>query len=595
MKKKLVSMGLLVGLLALAGCGPATTTSSVGGGNSSTSPDSTGGTTITEQDLERGITTYTDTDGEVKPLNRDTIYRNAGSPHVASYSEGMPEKQKLLVAPMRFEDYDGIVADDALLEKIRIAFDGTDEETAAVGGYISVSSFYEKSSYGKGAFDVVVLPCWIDYPGSPEEFRTAANAAGGGGIYASNYVRNWYRGEYAKDGHGQLGEDAHPWTYFDSDKDGYLDLIWNVYAYPQYGSGDNPDKNNDFWWAYVTYNLQTSPNVADPTVKTLAFASTNFMTQYNGYDSHTFIHETGHTLGLSDYYDYNNTWKPLGRVDYMDGNLGDHNAYSKFALGWVNPYILHEEDIDGVADEDGKGEGVTSATVTLRHGSSSGDALVLASPGYNGTAFDEYLILELMGPYGLCETDYKNGYDMSSGFKEPGIRVIHVDARAYANNWSTYIDDPDLVGQEATELRVGNTYGGRAGIGIDGDYWGHGTGTGPNKYSEYSYFTEASLVESTITDRNWMNTASYQATTASLFTRGARFVGGENSLWTKAFFPSKSNLWNKAKTITAGASTMQQTFTVDEEMDCNFSFRVNSIEEDPEYGVKATITVTLAD
>ncbi len=579
MKKKYISLGLLVGLLALSGCGGG---ANPGSGSTSTSTGGATGSSITEEDLDRGITTYTDTDGVEKPLNRDTLYRNAGDPHVASYSVGS-EKSKLLVAPFRFQNYSGIVADDALLEKIRIAFDGTPEETEEVGGYISVSEFYEQSSFDKGAFDVVVLPCWVDYSGSPAQFQNAAG--GNAGIYAAEYVRTWYLNEYAKDGHGLLGADwEYEWRDFDADKDGYLDLMWTVYAYP-YTQNDT-----SFWWAYVTYT-SNQPNMTTPMVKTLAWASTNFMSAYNGYDSHTFIHETGHTLGLNDYYDYNNTWKPMGRVDYMDNNVGDHNAYSKFALGWINPYILREGDIDGVADENDVGEGVTSAVITLRQSSLSGDALVLASPGYNGTAFDEYLIMELVGPYGLCETDYSAGYDGTSGYTVPGIRLLHVDARARATNWSSYVQDADLIGQTATDIRVSNTYKGRMGVGNDSDYWPHETSSSV----EYDYFTEVSLIESTILPTNWTNSASYQATNSSLFQKGSSFRCDPRYGWTEEFFPSRSRLWNKAKTITGNPSSLNQTFEIDESVGCNFNFRVNDIVTDPEYGAIATVTVTLAD
>ena len=57
-------------------------------------------------------------------------------------------------------------------------------------------------------------------------------------------------------------------------------------------------------------------------------------------DTHTYIHETGHFLGLNDYYSDTPTYSPIGKHDMMDANVGDHNSYSKMLLGWTKPYLV---------------------------------------------------------------------------------------------------------------------------------------------------------------------------------------------------------------------------------------------------------------
>ena len=344
-----------------------TSTSAVDTGSAASSEETKAD--ITNEDLPKGVTTYQAADGTTHNLNRSSIYKAAGDPHVNSAPEN-GKKQKLLVNPLRFQKDEGdpndnIVADDALLNKITKAFTATDEELEPLAGakIYSVKSFYEQSSYGKGAFDVVVLPCWVDYNGTPSQFKTASGA-NGGGVHASTYLKNWYITEYNKANHGALGADwQYTWNDFDSDKDGFIDLVWNVYAYPY------TETSTEFWWAYVTYT-SSDPSVASPNVKTLAFASTNFISKFNGYDTHTLIHETGHTYGVLDYYDYNNVWKPMGGVDLMDQNIGDHNAFSKFHYGWVNPWVIKEDMLTG-----GK-----VAEITLRATTLTGDCLVERQP-----------------------------------------------------------------------------------------------------------------------------------------------------------------------------------------------------------------------
>ncbi len=575
--KKISALALLGLALALGSCsGGGNETSSTASstasssGTSSSESSSASGEVITNEDLSKGVTEYKDADGNTKMLTRSQLYANAGNPHVNSYPT-TGKKQKLLVAPIKFtenpdDEKDTIKADDALLEKIRITFTGTQEEIDKVGGTISVQSFYEQSSFGKGAFDVVMIPTWIDFGETAKEYEKSSG--GQAGVSAAERVRKWYIAEYAKDNHGELGADAYSLDDLDSDDDGFIDLIWNVYAYP-YSSGDT-----SFWWAYVTYTGNSAGTLKSPTVQTLAWASTNFLSEgSNGYESRTFIHETGHTLGLDDYYDYNKEWSPAGGIDYMDQNLGDHNSYSKFAYGWVNPWVLKEEDLEG-----GK-----SAEITLRLATTSGDSLVLASPNYNNTAFDEYMMVELVGPYGLCKKDYTT----QAGFTQYGIRVWHVDARATSSKGyeqEEVFSTPDEVGQKAYDLRNDNS---KLGRGHDGDYWTTSSG------AKRSY-SQLSILEASWNDANAQTNTTYKASNSSLFRKNSTFnlkdSGGKDRA--SVYMPSQSALWNKAKKITNKNKTKQEV-SVDETMTCNYSFRVSSIENDSTYGAVAKIKVTL--
>ena len=522
-KKYALGMFALLTVLVVGCTGDPTsssTTTSSGTSQSNTTTSTGSENYLTNDDLERGKTTYVDDNGETQDLTINTLYTNANSPHLDPLKE-----LHAMVVPFGFTDSDlQDVQSEANIERIRTVFFGDDEEIADVNGWISVADYYQTSSYGKSTFTGEVLPTWVVYNGTSSSFqRTYGTSLGVG---AAEYARTWYINEYAKENHGSLGADAHDITWFDQNNDGYLDLVWVVYSHP------TSQNDTNSWWAYVTYT-GNNPNTASPTVKTLGWASIDWMNNsYGGYDPHTFIHETGHTYGLNDYYDYTNTWK-----------------------------------------------------VTLRPFTTTGDCFVIASPGYNGTAFDEYLMVELVAPIGdLNYQDYRGGYQSTTGYTKPGLRITHVDSRVYASGQhdSYLADNPE----DGVDIRVNNTHGGRSGIGIDADYW-------EREDKSRVYFTQQSLMESTIAETNWTNSATYNATNSSLFTERNFFSLQEGDGWAEAFMPSGSNLWNKAKTIT-GWSGKNQTYEIDETCTMDMELYVESIVEDEEYGYLATVEIYLA-
>ena len=513
----------------------------------------------TNDSFERARTTYTDSYGNEKPLNMQKIYTNQNAPHLDSLSEA-----HVLVVPFGFTD-DSLqsVQTPETIERIRKTFFGTRAEMQAAGAWYSMAEFYKTSSYGLSDFQGDVLPTWCVYNGTSLDFGTSNM-----GIKAAEYARTWYKAEWDKENHGLLGANAQPITYYDANNDGFLDLVWVVYSHPT--------TSDQTWWAYVTYTGNAS-NKTFPTVKTLGWASIDWMDKgFGGLDPHTFIHETGHTYGLDDYYDYNKRWSPMGGVDFMDHNLGDHCMFSKFTLGWTSPWVVDDD-----------------AIITLRPGTTTGDCFILPSPGYNGTAFDEYIMVELMAPVGLAEQDYKNGYESTSGFSEPGLRITHVDARVYKNNHDIYLTDNP---QDGVDFRVCNTQGGRSGIKYDGDYWQIPDPDDSSKIIK-SYYALTTVIESVINPNdNVLKRSTYNVSNSSLFKEGQRFdlkpakAGGYS--WSSVFMPSQTNLWNKAKTTTGWTGNEQKPQEVDETCTFNYSLKVLSIQADAEYGYVAKVKVT---
>ena len=206
------------------------------------------------------------------------------------------------------------------------------------------------------------------------------------------------------------------WQEYDLNQDGCID---NIHFITDYCSSDW----NTNLWPHMFWTNR-SGTVDRPMVNVYSMSGTSFVR-----DSITAIHEQGHIFGLDDYYDYSNDGNSpidyVGHLDMQSYNVFDWNSFSKLTTGWVNPYV-----IDGTRD-------VT--TITMKAASLNGDCLIIPADysTWNGSAFDEYFLLELFAPYGNNKTDWQR-YRNTLG-SAPGVRLYHVDGRCYGSEKT----DPD--------------------------------------------------------------------------------------------------------------------------------------------------------
>ena len=258
MKKSYLLFLSLVAAVAYTGCTPSNPTTPSTPTSTPSTPSTPSWTGKTNEDFAKGKTTYLDGTTE-KALNMNTIYRNTNAPHLDPLKD-----QNVLVIPFGFTDANlQSVQSQATLDRIETTFFGEPGDVDAKGWY-SVKTFYDTSSYGRTEFKGKMVPNWCVYEDTAISFANKKY----GGVEAAEYARNWYVSEYAKDNHGLLGAEAEPLSYFDQDKDGFIDLIWLVYSHPIVQDTD--------WWAYVTYTSNSS-NISKPSVKTLGWASVGFM------------------------------------------------------------------------------------------------------------------------------------------------------------------------------------------------------------------------------------------------------------------------------------------------------------------------------
>lgn len=343
----------------------------------------------------------------------------------------------ILVLPIEFKNYSFSEAD---LNNIEKALNGTDNAY-----WESVASFYEKSSYGKLHLNFHMAPA----------YQT--------GITASEAAKNDY-GYNQKDetekANGQIfvnaavssyKDSSAPLTDFDQDNNGIIDGVIAIYSCPDYLShaytftyDGKAHKDDSLFWAY-TYWCSNSPNLSSPKANTYVWLSADFFSDGGASDPHTLIHEFGHAMGLDDYYSGEVDFQPAGGIDMMDMNITDHDAYSKCALGWTSPYIIDGDDV----------------TLTIRPSESSGDCVLIPTASFNGTLWDEYILLELYTPDGLNELDTKTSYrnKYPKGYSVPGIKIYHIDSRlisCYFNYYdytsTPYVKEPNSIDLEADDV-----------------------------------------------------------------------------------------------------------------------------------------------
>ncbi len=245
--------------------------------------------------------------------------------------------------------------------------------------YESLKNFYERSSYGK--------------------------------LNISGDVYGWYKAQnqrdhYTNDAEGLIEEAL---SYYhnqgvrfdqcDNDGDGEIDYFAVFWTGPDTGWAN-------FWWGWQGYFNDRGYTIDG---KRLG----DFSWQWEEDNPSTIIHETGHALGLADYYDYDDSVGPrggMGGLDIMDGVWGDHNAYSKWILGWLNPEV--------VAD---------LKSLSLQPLSTTPYAVVLSRDFQGESPFSEYFIVQ---------NRYTEGND--SDFPGSGLMILHIDSRLDCDGYTMY-------------------------------------------------------------------------------------------------------------------------------------------------------------
>ncbi len=209
------------------------------------------------------------------------------------------------------------------------------------------------------------------------------------------------------------------YSVYDNDGNGTIDYFAVIWTGPH-------GEWSTFWWGYQTHfsdgaylldgvrldayswqwESRNYPDVYDPeTMNNVEFQPS------------TLIHETGHALGLPDYYDYDGSVGPVGGVgglDMMDATRGDHNCFSKWVLDWITPQVLTQG----------------AQQFTLNSAASTGDAVVIMPDITGDTPFDEFF---------MVQNRYRELNDI--GYPEDGLLIWHVNAELYGDGYDYVYDN----------------------------------------------------------------------------------------------------------------------------------------------------------
>lgn len=375
-----------------------------------TSEDSTTRNPITSQETttKENITTETTTE-ELTTENPLEIEYDLLQDKLDTYGIPSTGDVKILVFAVDFPDSKYNSLTDPSIAEIKTAFNGQSSELE----FESVNSYYQKASFNQlnltaDVFGYYTVEHTRSYYESENNKLFETDPQTGEYVYGDDevtYVESDIIYEVLKYYNDQID-----YSDYDSNNDGFIDGVYIIY-------NNDINQDVDLWWAYqYNYDYIDESHIRGEKVQDFdgvkanyfVWASNQFIYENNeSINARTYIHESGHMMGLDDYYDYSleDSHNSGGLGSYMmDITMGDHDPFSKILLGWVKPIIIE-----------------TSSTKTIKPYYEEGQVLLIIDK-WNNTIFDEYLLVTYYTPDGLSQRDSSESLSIS------GVNIFHVSA-----------------------------------------------------------------------------------------------------------------------------------------------------------------------
>jgi len=301
---------------------------------------------------------------------------------------GMPTKGdiKIFALLIDFNDYPHVNSQTDVHNKL---FGNGDSSNFP---YESLKNYYSRSSYGLLNFIEGATLGWYRYNGNRSQIEQTTTG----------------RENLIKQALNYFNSQGHDFSQYDNDNDGYIDYFVVLWSGPK---GDWAS----FWWGFLL-SFSDQNYVLDGK-KLRKYSWIYESVNGNPLDPGGIIHETGHALGIPDYYDYDSTVGPdggVGRLDMMADIWGDHNSFSKWVLGWITPSLVS----NGIQ------------ILTLNPSATSQDAVIIWPGIDEDDIFSEFFVVQ---------NRYRTGNDVT--YPNSGLLIWHVDASLNYNKTNYLYDN----------------------------------------------------------------------------------------------------------------------------------------------------------
>jgi len=369
---------------------------------------------------------------------------------------GLPTKGEanVLIVPIQFKDNDSFAFTSKELENLDKAYFETDllrRDRSSVNEFYTIMSSEAMNLQGVVSPVITLEDTYVNY--IYEAINTSYTQVKYEILsYVYDYLFNQTQTYYLQD--------------FDSNDDGKVDNIVLAYDFPSLKSDTGYSVSSTYLTSFFNSDTFFEADVEDyqdenTLVNSFTFTSGKYIKSiyvsssgnysYASKDAHEYCKQIGRAMGLDDLSDTtgndDSTYRaPLGYTDIMDAAIGEHNPFSLYLLGYIQPQKIISSEV------------TSSQTITLDE---TNHTVLLASK--DSGIFGEYLLVQFYDASNkINKNDSKGPYYLGySTVETSGVRVYKIDSRLAKkidSNYYLYEDEVDLEDGNVYDFAFTNNY-----------------------------------------------------------------------------------------------------------------------------------------